>query len=987
MKKQHLIPCLALLSILLIHSPAQAGTFTAYGPKTFVRGSGKPVMEAATFNIKNPNTSYNLHIYNGGINSERSKVSSAIITLNGTTIFDTNDFNQQIAHLQKNVSVSKSNTLQAELRSTPGSGLAILLEGVDDTPPDVAITSPSSNTYLNTPIINVSGTASDSISWVNSVSINGAPVLNTGDTFTASNIRLTEGTNLITVEAVDVAGNKGTATTSVILDTTPPVITITAPIYGSIVNTGTITVTGTIDDNTATVTINGINAAVSNGTFTVTGISLTKGANTITVTATDTTGNTSTSAIMITYTLPGLPDPSTVAPPIDNTVATTLASATAFLYTGSDPIQTGVAPGTIEAKRAAVLRGKVTTNDGTPLSGVKITILNHPEYGSTKTREDGMFDMAVNGGGWITINYEKSGYLPAQRKVDVPWQDYAWVEDIVMIPFDTKVTAVNLSADIPIQVAQGSTTTDSDGTRKATLLFPQGTGATMKLPDGTWMSLTNINVRATEYTVGENGPKSMPAPLPPTSGYTYAAEFSIDEAVVMGATYVSFSKPVITYVENFLNFPVGGIVPVGWYDREKGVWIPSDNGKIIKILSITNGLADINIDGSNAPASSSALASFGITDSERQTLATLYQSGQSLWRVPISHFTPWDCNWPFGPPPDATSPALPEPTIDNNPDHQDEQCGSIIGCQGQTLGETINIIGTPFSLNYNSDRVPGRRTSYTLIPISGSTVPSSLKRIELEIEIAGRKITETFSASPNQTYNFTWDGKDAYGRKIQGIQPVSVRIGFVYGAVYRQPGNAAQSFGAVPGSPITGSRARQEITIWQENRYTIGAWDARGHGLGSWTLDIQHSYEPLGRVLYLGNGKRRSTENIGRVISTLAGNGSFGYRGDGGPATDAVLNFPYGVATDSKGNVYIADVMSNRIRKVDTDGIISTIAGTGSQGYSGDGGAAINASFNRPYGVAVDSEGNIYIAERYSNRIRKVDTDGIITTGVRQKSW
>jgi hypothetical protein len=96
------------------------------------------------------------------------------------------------------------------------------------------------------------------------------------------------------------------------------------------------------------------------------------------------------------------PDPATVAPPVDQTVATSVFSATEFLYTGNNPIQTGVATGTIELKRAAVLRGKVMDRDGNPLPGVTTTILNHPEFGQTLTRTDGMFDMAVNGGGYLT---------------------------------------------------------------------------------------------------------------------------------------------------------------------------------------------------------------------------------------------------------------------------------------------------------------------------------------------------------------------------------------------------------------------------------------------------------------------------------------------------------------------------------------------------------------------------------------------------------
>ena len=301
----------------------------------------------------------------------------------------------------------------------------------------------------------------------------------------------------------------------------------------------------------------------------------------LTIIASDTAGNNSIRQVnfRISRIVTVPPDPAAVAPPVDNTVATTISHATEFLYIGSNPIQTGVAPGTIEAKRAAVLRGKVTGPDGAALSGVKITILKHLEYGYTATRTDGMFDMAVNGGSWLTVQYEKDGYISVQRQVDVPWQDYAWLPDVVMIRYDSKVTTIDLTAGHPMQAARGNPVTDGDGTRQATLIFPEALTALMDLPGGKMQSLTSLSVRATEYTVGPNGPKAMPALLPPTSGYTYAVEYSIDEAVAAGAEDVRFNKPVISYIENFLNFPVGGIVPVGYYYPKEGTWIASKKRK------------------------------------------------------------------------------------------------------------------------------------------------------------------------------------------------------------------------------------------------------------------------------------------------------------------------------------------------------------------------------------------------------------------------
>jgi hypothetical protein len=120
--------------------------------------------------------------------------------------------------------------------------------------------------------------------------------------------------------------------------------------------------------------------------------------------------------------------------------------------------------------------------------------------------------------------------------------------------------------------------------------------------------------------------------------------------------------------------------------------------------------------------------------------------------------------------------------------------------------------------------------------------------------------------------------------------------------------------------------------------------------------------------------------NVLGVISTYAGNGTQGYGGDGGAATSSELSDPPGVAVDSNGNVYIADSVNNRIRKVTPAGIISTIAGNGSAGYSGDGGAATSAELNAPFGVAVDTSGNIYIVDRENSRIRKVTPAGVIST-------
>ncbi|MDD4238163.1 MAG: hypothetical protein PHT62_06370 [Desulfotomaculaceae bacterium] len=236
-----------------------------------------------------------------------------------------------------------------------------------------------------------------------------------------------------------------------------------------------------------------------------------------------------------------------------------------------------------------------------------------------------------------------------------------------------------------------------------------------------------------------------------------------------------------------------------------------------KIHSINDGMVDLDIDGSSLAANAEALAAMGVTDAERQKLAALYQPGDSLWRVPITHFTPWDCNWPYGPPVGSTPPNQPAPKI-HNEDYPCTGSGSIIEYQNQVLGETAKVFGTSFTLNYRSSRVEGYKNTRTLhIPLSGATVPDSLKRIVLEISIAGNLITKTFSNEPNQSYKYTWDGKDVYGRTIQGSTPINVRIGYVYPIVYLSPADFEAAFGSYSaGADWEVSRGDDlEVTMWE----------------------------------------------------------------------------------------------------------------------------------------------------------------------------
>ena len=413
---------------------------------------------------------------------------------------------------------------------------------------------------------------------------------------------------------------------------------------------------------------------------------------------------------------------------------------------------------------------------------------------------------------------------------------------------------------------------------------------------------------------------------------------------------MEFSQPVSFYVENFVGFSVGGPVPVGFYDRVTGQWIASTNGLVIAILSTTDGLAELDLTGTGAPASGAEYALHGISDFERQQLAELYTPGQTVWRVPIEHFSPFDCNWPVEPPEDAEGPDNPDPDTDDKEDDDCREGRSTIDCINQVLGESIAIVGTGSTLNYRSDRVPGRKAPFKLkIRLSGASVPASLQRIDLKIKVAGRRFKESFSPEPNQSTVFTWDGLGAYSRLLQGAQRVVVDTGYVYTPTYIEPEefDFTRLFGRFieAGLRVEGSRELNEITLWQTSIVNVGAWDIREAGLGGWSFNAHHNYDLIDRVLYLGNGERRSTGG-NRVIEAFAGSGIVAPggdyprigAGDGGPATEAEFLTIWDVAAGPDGSVYIPDYSTSRVRRVDPEGIITTFAGNGNCCYAGDGG-------------------------------------------------
>ncbi|QOV33309.1 SMP-30/gluconolactonase/LRE family protein [Streptomyces ferrugineus] len=865
----------------------------------------------------------------------------------------------------------------------------------DAAPLTLSIDTPKPGKITNQPRLTVTGHAGEPCR----LTLNDEPVTVDANNQFTTQVSLTEGDNaLVLTGTATGTGARVRRSLSVILDTTAPAPPDLALVSAHLDDVGHASLQGTTAAVEPAAAIEATNIRTGNhaeaeadaeGAFTLT-IPATTG-DTLTLTARDSAGNTSNPVqLTLSGTLP--PDPAHVAPPLPTTTITPLAEATAFLYTGPNPIQTGTGPDTFQPHRVAVLRGRVTTPTGNALPGATVTIHDHPEYGQTRTRADGHFDLAVNGGTQLTLNYTKDGHHRAQRPVTVPWQDYLAVPDVVLTRADPAVTTITLTATSPAQLVRASTVTDHDGTRRATLFIPAGTTATMRLPDGTSQPLEQAHIRITEYTVGDSGLAAMPADLPPASAYTYAVECTADEAVAAGADTVRFSRPVVLYVENFLGFPVGGTVPLGSYDHTASRWQAEPDGRVLAVLSITSGTADLDLTGEGRPAGPDALAALGISDEERAHLAA-YPPGRQLWRVPLEHFSPEDCNWTAQPEdPKATPPDQKVPAKTASTQPACHMSGSIIDVDNQILQEHRPLACTGLSLCYCSDRAEGFSENHRLrIPLTSEQPPSSLRRIELDIACEGRTLHHTYAPEPSLAHTFVWDGKDAAGRRTQGARPVTITIGYVYRAVYTTPANFERSFGLIAGAsrpggassrprPLTDS-ARQEITLRQRYTTTIGAWTTpREAGLGGWSLNLHHTYDPVAQTLYLGDGRQRQAEPFSPVITTIAGTGQAGDDGDAGPATKArVQGIIRGMAVAADGTLYFSDTWNNRVRKITPDGTITTFAGApGPPQALGDGGPATAARVGQPTGLAIAHDNTLYIVS--DRRLRKVAPDGTITT-------
>lgn len=678
--------------------------------------------------------------------------------------------------------------------------------------------------------------------------------------------------------------------------------------------------------------------------------------------------------------VPALPAP---APALPASEISGPGKQFSFIFEGPNALQRGVRAGAIESRRVSMIRGRAVDRQGAPVAGATVSVLGKPELGATTTLEDGQFFIAANGGENLALEVVKPGYLKVQRRAQPAWLKSEGVATIVLSERKAEPIHVDFQSNASGVLVQGKAVSDRSGQRRLAIFFPPGVQPSTYDERGQLGAQAKLALHVTEFTEGEFGSRAMPGELPTASAYTYAVEITAEEARrKIDGRDILFDREVFVWVDNFLGFPTGSSVPAGFLDDDASKWKPDCDGRVVACLPGADGAPVFDLDGSGRAASEEALTALDFSPEERRSLASHCQPGRSYWRVPVMHFSIWDYNWPFSPPADARPPKKPAPP----PEEPPEDCkakGSVILAQKQVLATSVTVPGTLIQLCYHSGRVPGYlRNRIVDLPLEDPDRPASVKQIDLSINIAGRLHEKSFEANASGSYRYLWDGRDAFGRALIGRQSASVKVGYRYDGVYQDPGAAGRAFSRPAGTPITGNRSREEVTLWSQWTGQMGNFLNTVYGLGGWSLDVLHTYDPQAGRLYFGGGREESIEAETPIIETIAGSPlSSRIGGDGGPAKDATFHSPRISAANPDNSFYIADGFSY-VRFIDAQGGIRRVAGNGKT-YSGDNapgndGPALDAPLAHVAAVAPDGSGGFFIVDSSGHCVRRVDAAGII---------
>ena len=300
----------------------------------------------------------------------------------------------------------------------------------------------------------------------------------------------------------------------------------------------------------------------------------------------------------------------------------------------------------------------------------------------------------------------------------------------------------------------------------------------------------------------------------------------------------------------------------------------------------------------------------------------------------------------------------------------------------------VDSVGNVYIADSGGDRI--REVTSGAVPVSPITASTTSLSFSVNAGAAAPPSQSVVITSPGASLTFTaatsapWLSVSPTSGNVNNtlaisVNPAGLAAGTYNGTVTVTPSGAGNTPLSIAVKLTVNAAASSIITTVAGNGnvpFSGQSGPATSTPLAVNAIALDQS----GAIFIADTVSNRALKVSGGTVSTFAGTGAFASTGDGGPATSAAFFTPIGVVADNAGNVYIADSMNNRVRKVDSSGVIRTIAGNGNTGFAGDGGPATSATVWDPTALALDSAGNLYIADSGNGRIRKVDTGGTIRT-------
>ncbi len=585
----------------------------------------------------------------------------------------------------------------------------------------------------------------------------------------------------------------------------------------------------------------------------------------------------------------------------DQTIPTTMKMLVSHLFTGDNPVQSGVNPDLLKDERIALLFGNVYETNGDeiiPSVTPAISIYNHPEYGLTSTQKsNGKYEMVINGGTY-TLEFRKNGYLTSQRTVNVGWQKDNKIGELILVKKDAKTTEIKDFGIVPGKWQYHKSTSLGEGTaeRAPLLLF-----ASDSLPyfyDRN-TSVENIDyensivVSATEYSAGTNENITSYSPGS-AEGKNFSYIINVSEENTSEKELRIDGTPVAVYMENYKNIPVGHALSVEFYNEKENRWEQSEEGVAIEIRRNGSGI-EVDVRSSD----------FTLSEEEKDNLHQIYYSeapdeSLNLIRIPIDKFGAFGVrnSGKFFSENRSRSFARNNPTPLVLPDIPSPPQPYITS--EEELCDVVDIPGTPFSLSYSNRGAIGRNEEVLSVPIlNEGAISDELVGVIVTTTYAERSSSRAFcnsgsefcwignsceetckdrsdcdcietisvvsgalskdiehTLSPGMKYNITLSPKDQYNRELQGAQPVNVRVEYIY--YIKNPDNSNEKH------EYRASRS------WSSNAGKIRHKDA--FGLGGFALNVQKVYDKRTGVITEGCGK--SNLNRDMVLTIAHGHGN-----------------------------------------------------------------------------------------------------------------